>query len=144
MTTARYITAPLVGFFVYLAVAFLRQWYAQDVLGGLDAAPPEWLVALRDPLFALSQTLPAFTAGVVAQRNGALLGALLGFASWLAGDLLFGSIITHHASAPGLLRNLLGTAISAAIVGTFAGLAGAKLWPPPNNSFKPTPLRGAA
>ena len=144
MTAARYITALLVGFVVYLAVAFLRQRYAQEVFGVLDAAPPEWLVALRDPLFALSQTLPAFTAGVVAQRHGALLGALLGFASWLAGDLLFGSIITHHASAPGLLRNLLGAAIGAAIVGTFAGLAGAKLRSPPNNSFKPKPLRGSA
>ena len=134
----------MAGFVVYGAVTAVRRWYALEVTGCLDCNQAAALLLLRDPLFALSQTVPAFVAGFVARQRGALVGAIVGFGSWLCGDLLFGSIITYHSTAPGLLRNLTGAALGTAIVGLFAGFAGERLRAPPNNSFNATPLRGAA
>ena len=144
MTTIRLITAIMIGLALFGVLATTRQWHAHVALGSLDSMPPLWLVVVREPLFSLSQTLPAFTAGLIARRHGWAVGATVGFLSWFLGDLVFGQAILHHVFAPSLLRNLFGAAAGTAIVGMFAGAAGVAVATRPNNSSKPTPLRGAA
>jgi len=144
MAVIRYLTAIAIGLGLFGGLAIVRQWHASIAFGALDSTPPLWLAVMREPLFALSQVLPAFVAGFVARKHGWAVGAAVGFLSWMLGDLVFGQVLLQHATPPGLLRNLFGAALGTAIVGIFSGVAGTAAAARPNSSFKPEPVRGSA
>ena len=100
-----------------------------------------WPALLYGPLSAIQQVLPAFMVGVIAKRQGWLLGAITAGASWAVAAVVLHDLSYTADNAPFFLSRVF----QAAIIGAVAGIAGQLVrLTPSNSSFKPKPLRGSA
>ena len=111
-----------------------------------SGGPQEYIIA-QGLLGSLLAVLPGFAAGWVAVTRGVLAGLIVAIvlaglkivASWLGtGPMSLDELVHNAALLP--IENAI-TQCVAAVAGTAVRL---RVYPPPNNSFKPTPLRGAA
>lgn len=129
--------------------AYLRSFHASYDVFYPDVDTPAWVTLLRHPVQALYWSLPAFIGALPIQRHKWLMGALVAILGPEFVNLALQPGLGFPPPPPGAPFNPLGfsgAAIGHAVTGVFAGAASAGFAgpPPPNNSFKPKPLRGSA
>jgi hypothetical protein len=123
--------------FPHVADKALELLYAILRLGTPDV--PLVSNRLLDLLYML---LPGLVGGCILKSKGALIGASIGLTGAII-TLIDGYVFVGNLRQVGILETIIGEVLPQ----TIAGLAGVQLIQrraPPNNSFKPNPLRGSA
>ena len=139
---SRLVTSILLGIAISAALSVLLYIAMPEP----DVPRTIWYQGLNTIGQALLAIAPGFAAGWIAGRSGAIVGAavavIVSVGSLIAIRLMWGQL-----PAPLAIKTLLFGMGASIITQSVAGLAGEFVHgkrPPPNNSFKPKPLRGSA
>ena len=137
------LTAIVIGVAVGVLLLALRAWLQKQAIPSPDGESTVWLILLWNPANALVRVAPAYLAGLIASRKNGVVGVATAAACEV---IAFGFSAPYFSGLtldwPTVLSHL-GLVVGAGIIGFVSGVAGSRLLPS-NNSFKPTPLRGAA
>ena len=136
----RLVAAVLLGIAISAAISLVsyKLMPAQGVMW------PLWYGPYRTLSGALLTIAPGLVAGWIAGRKGLLVGAIVG-ACVTALSLVMLPLVWATISPQLLVTTLIFGGIANISTHSVAGVAGESLRRvPPNNSFKPKPLRGSA
>jgi hypothetical protein len=108
---------------------------------------PVWYSVFRTISEALLAVAPGFAAGWFVGRSGLLIGAVVGVLASIASLVFVWSwwgALPLSTAAVTLIFGAAAAVITQSVAGAAGELIRSRKSAPPNNSFKPKPLRGSA